>query len=278
MERKENPTDQIISATLELKSREYITPHYIRITLTGAEVYRFAETTIGVNNKIYIPPAGVNEIHKPVWDPEHEKWNLPPEEVRPSIRTYTHRGIDLEKNEMTIDFVAHGDDGPASSWAIHALPGDKLGIGMRSKSDPLHPEADWYLLAGDATAIPVLGVILERLPETAQGIAYIEVHGPEDEQVLLNKSGVKIVWLHNPVAGEGNLLVDAIKQTALPEEGEVRKFGYIAAEFTAVRNIRKFLRVQKDWELEELYAYSYWKYGVAEDGSVKDRSAESEDK
>lgn len=65
MEKKENIAAQFVTATLYLKSREYITPHYIRIRLTGDDVYRFSIATVGVNNKIYIPPAGLNEVHYP---------------------------------------------------------------------------------------------------------------------------------------------------------------------------------------------------------------------
>lgn len=274
MEKKEDLAAQIVTATFQLKKREYLTPHYIRITLTGDDVHKFTAPTIGVNNKIYIPPTGVKEVHYPSWDFEKESWSLPPVEVRPAIRTYTHRGIDVEKKEMIIDFVAHGDNGPASAWAIHAQPGDQIGVTMRAKATELFPEADWYLLAGDATAIPVLGAILEQLPESASGIAYIEVESKEDEQILITKSSVQVHWIHNPHAGEGNLLAEAVSNTIFPEDA-VRKFGYVASEFTAVRNIRQFLRKEKGWQREELYAYSYWKLGIAEDGSAKERRDES---
>ncbi|SHG47211.1 siderophore-interacting protein [Pedobacter caeni] len=274
MEKKENLAAQIVTTTLYLKSREYITPHYIRIRLTGDDVYKFAEPTIGVNNKIYIPPVGVDEVHYPSWDFEAEKWNMPPIEVRPAIRTYTHRGIDLEKKEMIIDFVAHGDQGPASAWAIHAKPGAPLGISMRAKSTELYPKADWYLLAGDATAIPVMAAILEDLPEGAEGFAYLEVASEAEEQLLQTKSKVQIKWIHNPVAGEGTFLAEAVRQTSLPEGETPGKFAYVAAEFKSVKAIRQYLRNEAFWPREEVYAYSYWKAGISEDGSEVDRRAE----
>lgn len=38
--------------------------------------------------------------------------------------------------------------------------------------------------------------------------------------------------------------------------------------------MRNYLRKEKNWAREELSAYSYWKYGVAETKSEADRRAE----
>src|SRR5690606_3291813 len=182
-----------IKAALTVTRKEYITPHYIRVYLTGEKIPLFNNTTIGVNNKILIPPKGLNEIHFPEIDQQTRQWKPMPDEIRPFIRTYTHRGIDLEKNEIWIDFVAHGEEGPASAWAIHAEPGDVLGVLMKDgKSEP-YRRAENYLLVGDATAIPVLGAILEDLPATSKGICILEVQGKEDEQVLHTKADIEFI-------------------------------------------------------------------------------------
>lgn len=264
----------VLRSILSVKRTEYLTPHYIRITLIGDDVALFKETTIGVNNKIFLPPTGVNEIHFPVFNENTEKWDDPSEELKPIVRTYTHRGIDLDKKEMIIDFVAHGDSGPASAWAIQAKPGDLLGVAMKAKTSVLYPQADWYLLAGDATGIPVLASILESLPANAKGVAYIEVLNKEEELPLTTAADIQINWVHNPTPGENTLLSDAIRGITLPDHTNITVFGYVAAEFSNVKNIRSFLRKEKDWPQEALYAYSYWRYGKSEDGSVKERQEE----
>lgn len=260
-----------IRSIFRVTRKEYLTPHYLRVYLTGDAVPLIAETTIGVNNKILIPPTGVKEIHFPTMDPETKEWIQPGEDLKPIVRTYTHRGIDLGTNEIWIDFVAHGDEGPASAWAIGAKAGDPLGVMMKAGKKELYPVADSYLLVGDATAIPVLGAILEALPPTAKGIAIIEVNSEEDEQKLDTKADIDIIWLHNPHPQDGSELADHVKKQELPEGS---KFAYVAAEFSSVKEVRNYLRKEQKWNREELYAYSYWKAGVAEDRSVKDRREE----
>lgn len=263
-----------IQAELTVSRKEYLTPHYIRVFLTGEKVPLFDNTTVGVNNKILIAPKGIHKIHFPEFDYEKRQWHPMPEEVRPTVRTYTHRGIDLKKNEIWIDFVAHGDEGPASAWAISAKEGDVLGVLMKDGKTELYAKAENYLLVADATGIPVVAAILEDLSETAKGTCIIEVHGKEDEQKLPTKADMHFIWLHNEHPQNGSLLAEFVKAQQLSEQN---RFAYVAAEFSSVKEIRQYLRKEKNWKQEELYAYSYWKAGVAEDKSTADRHKEKEE-
>lgn len=260
-----------IRAVFTVTRKTYITPHYIRVYLTTEDILPFANTTVGVNNKILVPPAGVNTIHFPDFDYQTMQWIQPPLEVRPSIRTYTHRGIDLETNELWVDFVAHGDEGPASAWAIQANPGNVLGILMKQGKGALYPVAEQYMLVGDATAIPVLSAILEDIPAGTKATCILEVHGKEDKQVIPTKADVTFIWLYNEHPQEGSELATVFKQQSLPAS---LRFAYVAAEFSTVKEIRSYLRKEQGWTKEELYAYSYWKSGVAEDQSTADRQQE----
>lgn len=257
----------IVSVT----KKEIITPHLIRVYLHGEGVEQFERTTLGDNNKILIPPEGVKQVHFPTFDAEKREWNHPPKVVAPAVRTYTHRGIDVAKQELVVDFVNHGETGPASKWALHAQVGDQLGVMMRTEPRELYPPADWYLLVGDATAIPVLSAILETLPADKKGVCIIEVHGKDDEQLLPTNADIEFIWLHNASPQNGSELADFVRSIAIPE---TTKFGYVAAEFSSVKQIRSYLRVEKKWQQKELYAYSYWKFGMSEDKSQSDRQAE----
>ncbi len=263
---------ETIQASLKVSRKTYLTPHYIRVYLTGEQVPLIANTTVGVNNKILIPPKGLNEIHFPEFDYETMQWKPQPAELKPWVRTYTHRGIDLNTNEIWIDFVAHGDEGPASAWAIAAKEGDVLGVLMKAGKTELYAAAEHYLLIGDATAIPVLGAILQDLPANVKGTCLIEVSAKEDQQVLETKADIDFMWLHNAHPEKGSRLAEIVKLINLPREN---RFAYVAAEFSSVKEIRNYLRKEKGWLREELYAYSYWKSGVAEDQSAADRREEN---
>lgn len=254
-----------------LEKKENITPHMIRITLKG-DVHPYKDCVVGVNNKIFIPPVGVKKVYFPEMGVKSDKVHLVADNLRPDIRTYTHRGIDLENNFLIIDFVNHGENGPASCWALHAKIGDKLGVAMKLKNYPLHPQADWYFLIGDATAVPVLSSILEALPTTAQGQVLLEVSSKEDEQNLKKPEAVDIIWLHNPNPEKGSQLAQKAREILIPENQS--KFAYIAAEFLIVKALRKYFRNDLDWSINELNAYSYWKAGVAEDKSTVERQEE----
>lgn len=257
---QQQPVREVMTVT----AKQMVTPHYLRIYLTGQRdtMANIATMTVGVNNKIAIPI----DKRKPL------NLNDPSSFV---IRTYTHRGVDVENQQLWIDFVAHGDDAPASGWATHAQVGDELGVMMRPKSSALYPKADHLLLVGDATAIPVLGAILESLPSTATAQCIIEVHGKEDEQHLSTQADVNMTWLHNPHPMQGSQLATVIKSLTLPNADQ-RRFAYIASEFSSVKAIRHYLRGELNWSKNEIYAFSYWKSGAAEDQSASDRRAEKD--
>lgn len=88
-----------IQLELSVSRKKYITPHYIRVFLTGNGGEQIALTTVGAHNKIFVPPKGLNKICFPEPNAETRQWIAQPEDVRPSMRTYTHRGIDLSARE-----------------------------------------------------------------------------------------------------------------------------------------------------------------------------------
>ncbi|WP_292009878.1 siderophore-interacting protein [Chryseobacterium sp.] len=265
---------KLIELSLYVNRKEYITPHYIRVYLYGDGLQTVQDnTTVGVNNKILIPPKGADKIYFPKIDSKKMQWIYPPEEVRPTIRTYTHRGVNAKRKELWIDFVSHGDEGPASAWAINAKKGDLLGVLMSNEKTELYKTVQNYVFVGDATAIPVIGSILEELPISAKGVCIIEVFDENDKQNLFTKASIELIWIYNTHPQMGSELANWLKKLPLPEED---RFAYIAAEFTTVKNIRQYLRKERLWNRDEVSAYSHWKSGISEDRSEAERRKENE--
>lgn len=262
----------IMQAILTVKEKTFLTPHYIRIVLEGENMEQFAAARLGDNNKIIVPENGDSTIELPDLRRGRGSDGKANSGSRPIIRTYTLRSLDLEKGLMSIDFVSHGENGPASKWAIYAEPGDKLGVLMKVKEKPLFLPAERYLLAGDHTALPVISVILESLPQNAIGKAILEVYGKEDILELKKPEKVDIIWTFNSQPGKTSTLTPYFEEVNFPSDS---KFIFVAAEQQAAKEIQESLRSNPNLQRHEWQAYSYWKYGQAEDESANERREHS---
>jgi len=260
-ENRQRERPQMMAAVLTVKQKIFLTPHYIRVILQGGDMSIFAAARVGDNNKIIVPENKNTPVQLPNF--EHGRGGS-----RPLMRTYTLRSLDLENNLMTIDFVAHGENGPASKWAINAETGEELGVLMKVKDKPLFQPADWYLIAGDHTALPVVSVMLEALPENAKGKAIIEVYNEEDILKLKKPEGIEIIWTFNNHPGEKSTLIEHFQNAEFPSSS---KFVFAAAEQKAVESIRENLRNDPNLQRNEWQALSYWKFGLSEDASSEER-------
>lgn len=245
---------------MRVVSAKSISPHMRRLRLRGKDLQRFAYG--GMHVRILIPPAGIDdpqwpvtgEDGRPVWPEGHFKL---------VSRVYTIRTIDTQSGEVDIDVVTH-EGTPGSEWALGAAAGDVVGMTGPGGGDA--GEADWYLLAGDETALPAIGRIIERLPAHAKVVARIEVAGPLEEQQFLSGCDLDLVWLHRNgrEAGTTTLLQDAVRQVEFPS-GDERIFVWSGSEFNAFKAIRSHVRKERKLERTQHLVVSYWRRGVAEE-------------
>jgi NADPH-dependent ferric siderophore reductase len=153
--------------------------------------------------------------------------------------------------------VVQGDEGGAGRWAAPARPGDAVQLlGPGGDYQPAD-DVDWHLLVGDESALPAIAVSLERLPAGAPARVFVEVDGPAEEQDLAVPPGVQIEWVHRAGA-PGAALVAAVLSAELPD-GSVHAFVHGEAGF--VRDLRRFLRVERLVPRERLSASGYWRLG-----------------
>ena len=247
--------------TLDIIGLRTLTPHMRRLTLSGENVARFAGLQALHLNLLVQRP----EATEPQWPGVGANgviaWEHP--DLRPLMRKYTVRAVDLAAGTIDIDFVLHDDAGPGSGFAQVASVGDRVGVVGPGGGGLV--EADWYLFAGDETALPAIARMLEHLSAGARGKAFIEVADAAEIQPLTKKASIEIEWLlrNDRPAGSTTLLIDAIRATPFPGNDQ-RRYLWAGCEFEAFRAIRAFAREEKHLSKSEHLVVSYWRRGMAE--------------
>ena len=231
-----------------------------RITFSGDNLARFAEGT-NLHMRLAFPKDGSGALAMPMVD-DRGRIVWPEGGQMPDLRKYTVRWVDLASATVAVDFVLHEDAGPGSRFALGAKRGDV--IGMIGPGGLTVRPADWYLLAGDETALPAIGRILEGLPASARGVALIEVADPAEEQRIETAAGIDLRWLHRNGSPPGttSLLVDAVRAVTFPTDGS-SVFAWAAGEFNAFKEIRSYLRRDLGLTADEHLVVSYWRRGQA---------------
>ncbi|QOG07400.1 siderophore-interacting protein [Aureimonas sp. OT7] len=178
-------------------------------------------------------------------------------------RAYTIRRFDAATGALDMDFVLHGDAGPASNWAMQAKAGDRFEI-----SDPhprggvrLEPHHTHYLMFGDETALPAIASILEALPATTRADVFVEIEDQAEEQRIESAAAVNVDWLCRDGRGANSRLVEAARAISAPGP---ETLVFLAAESSIVQSIRR--HAVQEWRIarENLHAAGYWKRGDAD--------------
>ncbi|MEM6858219.1 MAG: siderophore-interacting protein [Pseudomonadota bacterium] len=219
-----------------------VSPSMHQITLAGDDLRDFPEEQDGGYFKLILQPGG--------------------EGKKALMRTYTIRR--QRAREIDVLFALHGDHGagPATSWALDAKLGDAMTIRGPGPAKPSPGACDFYLIAGDMSALPAISANLEKMDRSAKGVAVLEIQHEDDAVAIDAPEGVSIQWLVNPQPGlRTDLLVEALRAVE-PPEGEIA--GWAAAEFEAMRKLRAFLRDEVGVAPRNLYTSSYWKLGLNE--------------
>ncbi len=132
---------------------------------------------------------------------------------------------------MDVEFVLHGDNGPASRWAMHAQPGDRLAMtAPDANAEGPKQGYEWkppqgvrrILIIADETALPAAAGILETLdglPLKPGVEALLEVPRSNDVQPL--PQSAKLRWLARDTEDgcqHGELLIRALRDINLHKE------------------------------------------------------------
>ncbi|MEO6677959.1 MAG: siderophore-interacting protein, partial [Pseudomonas sp.] len=156
-----------------------LTPRMRRITLGGPELAGFVSLGTDDHVKLLFPQNAAETAALETLVLGAGKTDQP----MPQMRDYTPRRYDLDTLELDIDFVLHGD-GPASTWAEQAKPGQFLHIGGPRGSMIVPDIFDSYLLIGDETALPAIARRLEGLAANRRARVVVEVENAAERQTL----------------------------------------------------------------------------------------------
>lgn len=244
--------------SLEVRRVERLNPSLIRVTLAGEELAGFETPAPTQHLKLILPEPGQTRPTLP--DPSLPRHaELPPGTPRPLMRTYTIRRVDAAAGELDIDFALH-TDGPASTWAASAKPGDLAALagpgGRRYEPDPSAAE---YLIAGDETALPAMATLLATLPADMPVRLYAEIGSADEQLAWQTPARVESTWVPRKAGESAGAPLRATLLKAQRPAGDVRV--WLACEATAMRRIRRDLL--EGWQLDPaaIVTRGYWKQG-----------------
>lgn len=284
-----------------LARRERLTPSLIRLTFGGDDVRAMATHAADQRIKIFFPNAEGRPsalAKRPDW---YAAWKAQDAAARPPMRTYTIRALRAEAGEVDVDFVLHGETGPASTWATRAALGDAVQIvapdrGFEGEGGGFEwrPPADMrrLLLMADETGLPALAGILEdlaRRPHPPATQAIVEVPLEADRIQLPCWPRLVVSWLAREARpghpAPGALLVEAAAD-ALPmrpsapagqalddidvdsqilwdraTEAADGFYAWIAAEAGAVKAIRHLMVRERGIDRSAVNLMGYWRLG-----------------
>jgi NADPH-dependent ferric siderophore reductase len=243
---------------LQVREVTRLTPKMVRVVVGGEQLDGFVSAAHDDHVKLFFPHPGEDKPVLPVPSPNGPVY--PEGAVRPVARDYTPRRYDAAANTLTIDFVLHSE-GPATTWAAQARPGQFLGVGGPRGSFVVPDDFDWYLLVGDEAALPAIARRLEELPAGIRVVAVVEVADAAEEQRFDTRTRLETHWLHRQAAAAGNhlLLQKALTELALPSgEG----YAWVAAEASVAKALRRYLVDERRLPKDRVKAAAYWKQGA----------------
>jgi NADPH-dependent ferric siderophore reductase len=236
---------------LEVLKALRISPHFIRVTLGGAQLEGFVSASFDDHLKLMLPAAGQSAPVLPDLGPNGPQW--PADVARPVMRDFTPRFYDPHKRELDVEFALHGE-GPAADWAARAVRGHSVGIGGPRGSFIIPEDYDWHLLIGDETALPAISRRLEELPAASTVIAVIQLNDPADRRVFHTNANVADQWVSGTDA-----LLGAVESLELPRgEG----FAWAAGEAKTIASVRKVLSATHGLDKDHMRTAAYWKLGA----------------
>jgi NADPH-dependent ferric siderophore reductase len=239
-----------------------LTPNLQRVVFEGPDLanYRFHRESFGPFVKLLIP--GIHQrdqIRWPKLSDGHLVW--PDDSTRPFLRTYTVRDFDDVLHLLTIDFVLHEPDGPASAFARNARKGDQIAMLDRGLCTP--GGFDHYLLVGDHSALPAIAQIVSNAPEPGRMHVAIALADATDRVEFDDAKLAHIQWIVEPSSqARHRAWLGLVEHQMMALEGEV--YVWAGGEHVLMADLRV---TSKRAGLSQTHILRYWRSGFDEGGN-----------
>ncbi|GAA3721878.1 siderophore-interacting protein [Streptomyces tremellae] len=258
---------------LTVERTRRVGPSTLRVTFTGADLAHFESLGLDQSLSLFLPRPGQQ---RPVLPREHgdgwwAAWREIDEDERAVMRSYTLRALRRGPDEIDVDFVLHGDLGPASRWAATAVPGQRVVVlGPRVADNAavrfrLPRSADSVLVWADETALPAAEAILAALPAGIAADVWIDVPRTADRRPLQTAADARIAWQvaeDAPDAARGARALAAMRSAA---RRGTRPYAWLCGESTAVTSLRRMLVRERGMAKSDVTFVGYWRQGVTEE-------------
>ncbi len=225
-----------------------ISPNFRRVRVTSPDLARYASG--GLHFRLALPPLGRAPIWPRIGADGRTIW--PEGEDMLHRPVYTARALDAAAGWLDFDVFLH-EGGRTTEWTAAVAPGAR--IGLMGPTGREAPEAGWIALFGDETALPAVIRLLEALPATARGQAFLLTGDPADRQPVAAPAGVELNWL---TRGQTPGLVEALGALEPPADD---RFVWFAAEKAEAEAARRILREGRGFGRRETSVTAYWSAG-----------------
>ncbi|WP_020662404.1 siderophore-interacting protein [Amycolatopsis benzoatilytica] len=248
-----------------------ITPNLARITFACPGLASAGPVAPDAYLKIFFPRPGQSVPQLPPAETGdgvmswYRTYLAMPDDIRPPMRTYTVRAARPETGEVDVEFVLHEESGgPASTWAARASIGARVAFLGPHGLYEVPDETNWQLLAGDETALPAIGAILEALPSGERAVVYVEIPEHSERQKFETAGAVELHWVVRGARPHGEALVDAVRAAVLPGG---TPYAWVSGEANAVKLVRRHLVRDRGFAKTSICFTGYWRQGMSEEAA-----------
>ncbi|MDQ0375436.1 siderophore-interacting protein [Cellulomonas humilata] len=238
---------------------ERVTPHMVRVTLTGDDLRRFDYRGFDQWFRLAVPVddhARFDNLPDKFDTRSYLRYLVLPKSTRPVIRNYTVRAFRRDELELDIDFVCHGTAGIAGPWAESVEPGTEVAFIDQGCGWAPVP-ADWSLLVADESGLPAVLGILRDMPRDAVGHAIVELIDAADAQDVDAPAGMTLHWVPR---GAGGSALHRLKEIDwLPGT----PYAFAVGESRIATGARRYLVSERGVPKGNVTFCGYWKVGKA---------------